>query len=176
MESVGALDVKTLEFENFTKEQCQFSLKGSMFKKNKNLVIVSTVLEFKQELAEKIKAQIKEFLEYRRTKHPMAFPSAGSVFVNPEIAIENKKLLEKFPELGEYNKKRLIASGYLIEKCGLAGKKKGNAQISEKHANFIINLGGAKAKDVLSLINLAKKKVKKTFGIDLETEIQFVGL
>ncbi|MCX6741283.1 MAG: hypothetical protein NTY61_02710, partial [Candidatus Parcubacteria bacterium] len=66
------------------------------------------------------------------------------------------------------------ASGYLIAKAGLAGKKIGNAQISEKHSNFIINLGGAKAKDVVALIKLAQKKVKKFFGVKLEPEVQIL--
>jgi UDP-N-acetylmuramate dehydrogenase len=169
------INLKTLKFENFTKKQCQFSLKNSIFKKNKNLIIVSAILEFKKESAEEVKSRIKRFLEYRRTNHPMNFPSAGSTFVNPEVKIKDKKLLEKFPELINYNKRGSVPSGYLIEKCGLAGKKKGNAQISEKHCNFIINLGNAKAKDVLSLMKLAKNKVKDVFGIKLETEIQFIG-
>lgn len=175
IKSVKALNLKTLKIKDFSKEQCQFSLKNSIFKKNKNLIIVSAVLEFKQGDMIAIKNQIKEFLEYRRTKHPMEFPSAGSVFVNPEIVVKNKKLLENFPELNEYNIKGTLSAGYLISKCGLAGKKIGGAQISEKHANFIINLGGAKARDVLSLINLAKKKVKKVFNISLEVEVQLVG-
>ena len=69
----------------------------------------------------------------------------------------------------------VIPAGFMIQKCGLSGKKIGQAQISEKHCNFIINLGNAKAKDVLELISLAKKEVKKTFGINLETEVQLVG-
>ena len=96
--------------------------------------------------------------------------------MNPEIKIKNKKLLEAYPELKEYNEKGAIPAGYLIAKTGLVGKKIGNAQISEKHANFIINLGGAKAKDVLGLMKLAEDKVKKTFGINLETEVQFVNI
>jgi UDP-N-acetylenolpyruvoylglucosamine reductase len=95
--------------------------------------------------------------------------------VNPELKITNKKLLEKYPELNGYNEKGIIPAGYLIAKSGLAGKKIGNAQISEKHSNFIINSGFAKSKDVLSLINLAKKEVNKNFDIDLETEVQLVG-
>ena len=63
----------------------------------------------------------------------------------------------------------------MIEKCGLKGKKTGRAQISNKHGNFIVNLGGAKAKDVLKLIKLAKQKVKKRFGILLKEEIQIVS-
>ena len=175
IESVEAINTKTLDIKSFTKEECEFSLKNSIFKKNGNLLIISSVLVFKPEGMELIKCRIKEFLEYRRSKHPMEFPSAGSTFVNPEIEIKDKKLLEKFPELRNFNEKGIIPSGYLIQKSGLAGKKIGKAQISEKHSNFIINLGSAKAKDVLALIKLAKKKVKNNFGIDLEPEVQLVG-
>ena len=118
---------------------------------------------------------MKEFLDYRKAKHPINFPSAGSTFVNPEKPVKNKKLLKKFPELKEYNQKGVIPAGYLISKSGLSGKKIGSAKISEKHSNFITNLGGAKSKDVLSLIKLAKARVKKNFGINLETEVQLIG-
>ncbi|MCX6720713.1 MAG: UDP-N-acetylmuramate dehydrogenase [Candidatus Staskawiczbacteria bacterium] len=178
IESVQAINLKGPkgypEIKEFTKEQCKFSLKNSIFKKPSGWVIVSAVLKFQSESAERIKDRIKGFLEYRRAKHPMTFPSAGSVFVNPEVKIKSKKLLEKFPELSEYNKNKAIPAGYLIASCGLAGKKIGGAQISEKHANFIVNLGGAKSKDVLLLIKLAQKKVKQKFNINLKTEIQIL--
>lgn len=131
LKSVSAVNLKTMELSDFTKRQCQFSLKNSVFKKNKSLVIVSSVLEFKSENPEKINSKIKEFLKYRETKHPTNFPSAGSTFVNPEMKIKNKKLLEKFPELNDYNEIGVIPAGYLIAKSGLAGKKMGNAQISD---------------------------------------------
>lgn len=175
IERVEVLDKRTLKIKNFSKTQCCFSLKNSIFKKNKNLIIISIVLKFKKDNIEKIKNKIKENLQYRKNKHPLNFPSAGSTFVNPEKRIKNKKLLAKLPELVEYNKKGIIPAGYLISKCDLAGKKVGRACFSKKHANFIINLGGAKAKDVLYLIKLARSRVKKTFGIDLETEVQLVG-
>ncbi len=152
-----ALDLKTLKTKKLLKKQCRFSLKSSIFKKNKNLIIISVVLELKNGNKKAIKEKIKEHLNYRKKNHPINYPSAGSVFVNPE------------------NKDGIIHTGSLIEKCGLKGKKIGRAQISKKHANFIINLGGAKAKDVLALIKLAKKKVKKAFGVKLETEVQFIG-
>ena len=195
VKEVQTLNLKNLKFKNFTKKQCCFSLKNSIFKKNKNLVIVSAVLEFKKQDTEQIKNRIKEFLKHRVAKHPMNFPSAGSTFVNPVVKIypvkyrkavisalpklfdrmKNKKFINKYPELEGYIKKGVIPSGYLIEKCGLAGRRIGNAQISEKHCNFIINLGGAKSKDVLSLMDLAKKNVKENFGVSLEPEIQLVG-
>lgn len=175
VESVEVLDTKTLKIKKLSKKQCRFSLKNSVFKKNKNLVIISIVFYTQKDDKEKIKEKTKELLDYRKSHHPISFPSAGSTFVNPEVKIKNKKLLEKFPELIEANKIGVIRSGYLIEKVGLKGKKIGGAQISEQHANFIINLGNAKAKDVTALIGLAQKKVKEVFGVSLEEEVQFVG-
>jgi UDP-N-acetylmuramate dehydrogenase len=175
VKNVETINIKTLKKENFSKERCRFSLKNSVFKKQKNLVIISAVLKFRRKDEAEIKKTIKEFLEYRRNGHPINFPSAGSTFVNPVVKVKNKKLLIMFPELNEYNRKGVVPAGYLVAKCGLSGKKTGKAQISEKHANFIVNLGGAKARDVLALMNLTKKKVKKTFGINLETEVQLVG-
>jgi UDP-N-acetylmuramate dehydrogenase len=163
VKTVEAINLKTLKIKNFTKKQCRFSLKNSIFKESntprgtRNLIIISATLKLNNGKKEEINEKIKEYMQYRKKNHPMNFPSAGSVFVNPE-------------KNGE-----IIRAGFLIEKCGLAGKKIGKAQISEKHANFIINLGGAKSKDVLSLINLAKKKVKNKFGIELEPEVQFLG-
>ncbi len=175
IEFVKTLDLKTLKIKDFSKEQCNFSLKNSIFKKNKNLIILSIVFDLKKGNEKEIKEKVNNFLKHRKKFHPIEFPSAGSIFVNPEKKIKNKSLLKKCPEFVEFNKIGVIPAGYLIEKCGLKGKKIGGAQISEKHANFIINLGGAKAKDVLALIKFAQKKVKEKFGIKLNTEVQFVG-
>jgi len=176
VDSVEALNVETLKFKNFSKEQCGFSLKNSIFKKTKKFIVTSVVLKLEKGDEKEIKERIHGFVKHRKNNHPTTFPSAGSVFVNPEIKIKNKKLLEKYSELNELNKIGVIPSGYFIEKSGLKGKKIGGAQISEKHANFIINLGNAKAKDVLALINLAQRKVKENFNVNLETEIQRLGL
>lgn len=174
IEQVTALNTKTFEIQKFSNKECLFSLKNSVFKKNKDLIILSAVLKLNQGQKEVIQEKVKENMSYRKKNHPIDFPSAGSVFVNPEIQIKDEKLIEKFEELKEFNEKGYIHAGYLIEKVGLKGKRIGGAQISEKHANFIINAGGAKAKDVLALIKLAKQKVKKIFNINLETEVQII--
>ncbi len=101
----------------------------------------------------RIKNKIDEYLKHRKDRQPLNFPSAGSVFKNPQG----------------------FSAGELIDKCGLKGKKIGNIKISEKHANFIVNLGKGKAKDVIKLIKLIKKEVKKKFRVVLEEEIQFLG-
>ena len=171
---VEAIDLKSRELRRLTNKQCGFKTKNSVFKKNKNLLIVSAGLSLIKGDKKEIDKKVKELINYRKTNHPLSLPSAGSVFVNPEIKITNKKLLAQYPELSEFAKKGYIHSGFLIEKCGLKGKRIGGAKISEKHGNFIVNCGNAKAKDVAALINLAKRKVKNRFGINLETEIQIV--
>ncbi len=95
--------------------------------------------------------------------------------MNPEVKIKNRKLLEEYPQFKEFNKKGFIPAGFLIEKCGFKGKRIGNIKISEKHANFIVNLGNGKAKDVIKLVKLVKERVKKKFGVALEDEIRYLG-
>lgn len=102
---------------------------------------------------EALTASVEATLRSRREKQPLDLPSAGSVFKNPE---------------GSH-------AGYLVELSGLRGKRIGNAQVSEKHGNFIVNLGDCTAKDVLSLIEDVKAEVKKQQGFDLETEVLMIG-
>jgi UDP-N-acetylmuramate dehydrogenase len=89
----------------------------------------------------------------RRETQPLDLPSAGSVFKNPPGA----------------------AAGRLIEQAGLKGRRAGGAQISERHANFIVNRGGATARDILVLMEIARRRVYEETGIQLEPELQVVG-
>jgi UDP-N-acetylmuramate dehydrogenase len=104
--------------------------------------------------AEVIKHEIDYQTNWRREKQPQE-PSAGSVFKNPPAP---------FP-----------SSGKLIEEAGLKGHRIGNAQISTRHANFIVNLGGATASEVLALIRLAQRTVREKFGAELELELEMLG-
>lgn len=173
VERVEALDIRTLKIKNILREDCKFEIKNSLFKRNKNLLIVSAMLKLNKGNKDDIEKKIREILAYRKGRHP-ELPSAGSVFVNREKPITNKKILEQFPEIRQFNERKNIPSAFLIEKCGLKGKRIGQAEFSTKHANFIVNLGGAKAKDVLALISLAKKKVKDKFRVLLEEEVQII--
>ena len=163
VKEVEVFDVKTGEIKNFKNKDCQFSYKDSIFKKKKNLIVLSVKIknrasegsedEDENEVliaSKKSNAQkIKEYLDYRKERQPLNFPSAGSVFKNPPG----------------------FSAGELIDECGLKGKKIGNVKISEKHANFIVNLGRGEAKDVMRLIKIIKNRVKKKFGVVLEEEI-----
>ena len=79
------------------------------------------------------------------------------------------------PELENISKSNTIPAGWFIEKLGLKGKKIGGAMISKKHGNFIVNMGNAKAENVIILISLIKQKVRNYFGVQLKEEIEYVG-
>ncbi len=100
-----------------------------------------------------IREQVRSQLKVRKEKQPWRLPSAGSVFKNPP---------------GDY-------AGRLIEAVGLKGVRVGDAQISQQHANFIVNRGQARASDILTLIHLAQERVSQRFGVQLELEIEVIG-
>ncbi len=102
---------------------------------------------------EKIKARIKGLLETRKQRQPWGFPNAGSVFKNPQEE----------------------SAGMLIESAGLKGRMVGGAQVSEKHANVIVNTGNAKAAEVLELMEIVKATVLEVSGVRLEPEIKVIG-
>lgn len=119
----------------------------------KGAVIIRVKFELKRERPEVVIEKVSDYLKKRQESQPSRYPSGGSVFKNP-------------PE--DY-------AGRLIERSGLKGKKIGGAMISPKHANFIVNTGGARATDILALMDLAQRKVKEQTGIELEPEIRVVG-
>ncbi len=172
IKSVRVLDIRSLKIKTLSQKDCRFNNKHSIFKVNKDLIILSVVLEVKPGEKNVITQEVKRFGDYRKANHPLSFPSAGCIFKNYTKKITNKNLLKKYPELNEFNKGSRIPTSYLIDKAGVKGKKIGGAQVSEKHANFIINTGGAKAEDVVKLIKVVKQKVKAKFNIKLEEEVQ----
>jgi UDP-N-acetylmuramate dehydrogenase len=160
-----------LQIVNLKKEDCKFGYRESIFKK-KNWIILEATLKLKKGKKKEIEEKIKKILRLRKEKQPLEFPSAGSVFKNVPIKKVPKKIREKFKEK---IKDGFLPAGVLIDAVGLKGFQIGGAKISEKHANFIVNVGEAKASDVKELIEKIKKGVKKKFKIQLEEEIKLVG-
>lgn len=148
-----------------------FSYRNSKLKKTKEIVL-SAEFELELGLREEIEKIINEHLVFRREKHPLEYPNAGSIFQNVKL---DSQILNHNLEFQKIAKGGKIPAGCLIEQVGLKGYQIGQAQISEKHANFIVNLGQAKASDVLKLIELVKNKVYQQFKIKLEEEIQILG-
>lgn len=150
----------------FSKEECGFEYRSSVFKKNLDLIIAEIKFELivNEKATEAFDIINKEWKE-RMVKQPLDLPSAGCAFKNIGVV---PKHLEQFAVHGK------IQAGRLIESVGLKGKKIGGAMISDKHANFIVNIDNASATDVIELIELAKKAVKEKFNLKLETEIQII--
>ncbi len=129
----------------------KFGYRDSVFK-NKNAVILSSKLSLTHDSADDINSRMQNFKSCRINKQPLEYPSAGSAF-------------KRYP--GKYTAK-------MIDEAGLKGYSVGGAQISEKHAGFVINRGGATASDVLALIETVKDKIRILYGIEIECEIIYV--
>lgn len=136
----------------FSLSDMKLGYRTSIFK-NTDLIITSVTFKLKYGDIIKIKADMDDFFARRRDKQPLEFPSAGSTFKRPE---------------GYF-------AGALIEQNNLKGVSVGGAQVSEKHAGFVINTGNATCNDVLLLIKKIKDVVKNADGVDLEPEVIFVG-
>lgn len=137
-----------LEIIELTNEDMDFSYRNSFIKKNKDYIVLEVVLKLKPGNKEEMNAVIEKRFEKRKATQPLEYPSAGSVFRNPE---------------GMY-------AGKLIEDANLKGYSIGGAMISDMHANFIVNKDNATGEDIINLINLAKDKVKENNNIDLYLE------
>lgn len=140
------------ELKWLSTEELGFSYRTSILQE-KGGICVEVVLVLEKGDKETIMAELKKNKDYRRNTQPWNFPCCGSVFRNP---------------LPNY-------AGQLIESSGLKGTQIGGAQISEMHANFIVNTGDAKAKDVLELISFIQKTIKEKHGVDLQTEVEIIG-
>lgn len=136
----------------FSNEEQEFSYRNSIFQK-KDYIIIETKLKLEYGKKDEIQKRMEEYFKSRKEKQPIEYPSAGSSFKRQEGIITAK----------------------LIDDVGLKGYKIGGAQVSEKHAGFIVNYNNATATDVINLINYIKEKVYSKYGIKIEEEIKIIG-
>ena len=144
---------ENLELKKFSNEEADLSYRHSIFCNNTKLIILEAKFKLEKDLSENINSKIDELMKSRIEKQPINYPSAGSTF---------KRLPDK-------------ATAALIDECGLKGFKVGDAEVSTKHAGFIINTGNATAKDVLTLIEIVKIKVYERFEEKIELEVIIIG-
>ena len=130
----------------------RFAYRTSIFKEEP-LVAVEACFDLREGDPELIRREMDEYLAHRRQTQPLDYPSAGSVFKNPPGAF----------------------AGRLIEEAGAKGLSRGGAMVSPRHANFIVNTGGATAADVWGLINTVREMVLRKSGVELALEVQTVG-
>ena len=196
--AVEIFDIAKEKFFTLPNKKCKFSYHKSIFHQKPGWIIWQAILDWRKTNRETVHNKINSRLKERVDKQPLEYPSAGSFFRNPSIKnlkkakkkliIENfiKKELSKakrgenLKELAVKIKIRIDSSnslpaGYFIERAGLKGKRIGGAEISKKHANFIVNTGKAKAEDIIILASIVKQKVRQKFGVQLREEVEYVG-
>ncbi|MCK5538372.1 MAG: UDP-N-acetylmuramate dehydrogenase [Bacteroidales bacterium] len=199
IEKIETINLETHELEIFYHDQCNFGYRDSIFKqslKGKHVItavyfsllkepnLITNYKAVEEELnkigpatAQNLRKAILNIRESKLPK-PIDFPNAGSFFKNPIISLsEFKKIKSKNPEIPHYiesDKKVKIPAAWLIEQCGFKGYKNGKVAVHDKQALVIINTGGANAQDILNLADKICSKVKKTFGIQLEKEINLI--
>ncbi|MEZ8370506.1 UDP-N-acetylmuramate dehydrogenase [Vibrio splendidus] len=160
--SEAVLEVLTVDengkFHRYDKTECDFSYRHSIFQGKKEIILkVSLRLEIEKNKSD-IRTEMLSTMRARRRKFPNKLPNCGSVFISDP---------DMFDVYGP--------PGKIIEDCGLKGLKQNNAQISTMHANFIVNNGGAKAKDVLYLINKVRDTVYERTGYLLKVEAKYIS-
>lgn len=138
--------------QTLSSEEMDFSYRHSNIQK-RHCIVLQVTFTLKQGEFETIKQKMDELTELRESKQPLDYPSCGSVFKRPE---------------GHF-------TGKLIQDAGLQGLKWGGAQISEKHAGFIVNIDGATATDYVELIAHIQKIIREKFSVELETEVRIIG-
>ena len=151
LKKVTAMDYNG-NIHEFTNEECQFSYRNSRFQKEKYIILQAT-LELEKGNSTEIKEKMDEYMQFRKEKQPIEYPNAGSTFKRGEDFVTAK----------------------LIDEAGLKGYEIGGAQVSEKHAGFIVNVDNATAKDVIELTDYIKEKIEEKFGKKINLEIQIIG-
>lgn len=146
-------DTKTEVIRKIDREEHAFHYRESIYTHHPEYIILAVMLELTPDKMENIVGKMNQNIRTRKEKQPLEYPSAGSVFKRP---------------VGFY-------AGELIEKSGLKGYRIGGAEVSEKHAGFIINRGNATAEDVMRLIKHIKTTVFLDYSVELECEIEYIG-
>lgn len=139
------------EVEELSDRQCEFGYRHSVFSDGSRLVL-SAVMELRHGDESAIRSRMAELMAKRKDKQPLEWPSAGSTFKRPE---------------GYF-------AAALIDQCGLKGLTVGGAQVSEKHAGFVINAGGATCRDILNLMDEVRERVFRETGVELEPEVKYL--
>ncbi len=154
LESCTLYDAEKCEVLTLNKDEMDLSYRHSILSENKKYICISATFTLKEGKKDEIDAVMRDLMQRRISKQPLEYPSAGSVFKRPA------------PDL---------FVGKMIEDSGLKGYTIGGAQVSEKHAGFIINVGGATARDVLDLVGHIQSVIRKNYGVELECEIRRAG-
>lgn len=160
--------------KEYRQKECDFAYRTSRFKRDSGLIILSAELALVPAERATLERLIDETVRAREAKHPQQVKCAGSFFINP--IVRDEKLRKEFErDTGTRLRGETVPAGWLIDHVGLRGKKIGGAMISERHPNYLLNIGHATAEDVFMLASLVKTRVRDELRVKLDAEVQFLG-
>jgi UDP-N-acetylmuramate dehydrogenase len=157
----------------FTNAECEFQYRESIFKRNKDWIIISTELSMEAGDATVLKATADRILTTRNRKYPPAMRCAGSIFKNFLLNGLPANVVAEIPATVIIEGK--VPSAWFLEQVGAKGMKQGGIEVADYHANLIYNSGGGTARDLVQIVNELKDRVCRRWGIPLEEEVQYVG-
>ena len=173
-------DDKNIDVLEMKNEDFNFSYRHSIVKEKRNMIVTAAQFQLTpadREALVKARSVYAGNKDYRKTHHPLEYPNCGSVFKNIKRPEEVAKIVDIWPDIKPLVKEKWhgkVSMGYIINRLGFSGYTIGKARVSEKHANFINNLGGATAEDVLTIIKRIQEMTKETFAIIPEVEVEIV--
>ncbi|MBJ6728001.1 UDP-N-acetylmuramate dehydrogenase [Geomesophilobacter sediminis] len=174
LQSVQVLDAETGKVVTFTRDGCRFGYRSSHFKRNRNLIVLSAELALAQGSAEESQEKARHTIEKRLAKHLDFSKCVGSFFMNPLVT--DPEVIRTFEtEQKTQCREGRIPAGWIIDRVGLRNERVGNAMVSELHANYLINTGGATAAEVQRLAELVKERVRSALGVELMEEVGYLG-
>lgn len=171
--TVTSVDSKTVKTVKRKKDKCKFKYRSSIFKEKKGReIIVSAVFRLGKGERKKIRLAIDEKIQHRLERHPMDYPNIGSIFKNVPVKSIPKSRQKDLVYKVKMDPIPVIPTARLISQAGLKGVARGGAMISVKHPNFIVNVCEASEKDVIALMDLVRREIKKKFSVELEEEVE----
>ena len=150
----------------------QYRYSGFKAPNNKD-IILGGLFELETGDVASSQKQVRDNIIKKNQNQPVGVACSGCIFKNYEGTIDTS-LYDKYPDLAKFVENGIIPSGYLIEKAGLKGISYGGIQVSDKHANYMINTGDGKFEEVMKLIQIVKDKVSQEFGVDIEEEVSYL--
>lgn len=172
--AVTSINIETGEKVTRNHDECQFEYRGSFYKYHQEIIVSATV-QLRPGDQTELRRIADEHIQYRLARQPLEYPNAGSIFKNVPLERVPKEYLPLFADAIKDDPFPIVPTAKIIAVSGLKGMRVGDAQLSEKHSNFIVNLGQAKAGDIVTLIKQIQAEIKSQYQIDLEVEPELIG-
>lgn len=175
IDRVTSVNRHTGSIKHWNQTDCQFEYRGSLFKRQPDEIIIIATLQLRPGEQRQLRQTADSHISYRQQKHPLEYPNAGSIFKNTPVKKIPAPILKQWQDVIKVDPFPVVPTAKIIADAGLKGLRVGDAQLSEKHTNYVVNLGAATGEDIVAVIKKIQTVVQEKFGIELEIEPELVG-